>query len=409
MGEGRGSDGPRRAADVLAAVLGAIPVAASQAAQPGGQPAPPGTGETSCFDFDLAEFPLFRFSKDPAARLSSRPLAYADVIRGRDGRPVERSWSVYPGRLGYGGPTAHVLLFDLLQLYAEQGAEGSQIQFGTLRSLFLRRGERNPSKRDYERMRRDFAVLRGYEFVCKNAFWDARRRAYADMEWRLFGEVFYFKAGPGPGADEMPFGFIEVSPTFLTAARSRGFFDLGFSPQLFYRLRPLSQRLAVYLAKVFTSQAVHRRAVEDLARLLPVEAKNPSDARKVLRRAADDLLEKGTPTLAGYALEQGPAGRWLASFRRGDAPRWPWRLPRAAAEGLTEADRAQVERIVAAVGGDADRPWWAQYVRRLGAGAVDRALGQLKEKRRLAAVHNPGGLLTKIFKDIAREAGVALQ
>ena len=39
---------------------------------------------------------------------------------------------------------------------------------------------------------------------------------------------------------------------------------------------------------------------------------------------------------------------------------------------------------------------------------MDRALGQLKEARSLGHVLNPGGLLTKIFKDIAQEAGVAL-
>jgi hypothetical protein len=47
-------------------------------------------------------------------------------------------------------------------------------------------------------------------------------------------------------------------------------------------------------------------------------------------------------------------------------------------------------------------------VKRLGPGAVDRALGQLKDARQLSSVRNPGGLLTKIFKDIATEAGIAL-
>ncbi len=407
MGTGRGTGKPQRAAEVVTGVLAALRAAPEAQPTESRRPAPAGPSGTGYFDFDLAEFPLFRFSKDPAARLPARPLTYSDTIRGRDGKPVARSWAVYPGRLGYGGPTAHVLLFDLLQLYAEQGAAGTQVQFGTLRSLFLRRGERNPSRRDYERLRRDFAVLRGYKFSCKNAFWDPGRRAYVDMDWRLFGEVFYFKAHPAAGAGELPFGFVELSPTFRAALRARGLFDLGFPPALFYRLRPLSQRLAVYLAKVFTSQAVHRRAADDLSRVLPVEAKSPADARKVLRRAADDLLDKAVPILAGYSL--GPSqGRWLAAFRRGAVPRRPRAPGRAAAEGLAPEDRDQVERIVAEVGGGADRLWWAQCVRRLGAGAVDRALGQLKEKRRLAAVHNPGGLLTKIFKDIAREAGVAL-
>ena len=47
---------------------------------------------------------------------------------------------------------------------------GSQIHFGTLRSLLLRRGERNPSRRDYDRVRRDFDVLRGYDIHFRNSF-----------------------------------------------------------------------------------------------------------------------------------------------------------------------------------------------------------------------------------------------
>jgi len=69
---------------------------------------------------------------------------------------------------------------------------------------------------------------------------------------------------------------------------------------------------------------------------------------------------------------------------------------------------ALVDRISDAVGSGDDRPWWTQCVKRLGSGAVDRALGQLKEARQLSSVRNPGGLLTKIFKDIANEAGIGL-
>ena len=62
-----------------------------------------------------------------------------------------------------------------------------------------------------------------------------------------------------------------------------------------------------------------------------------------------------------------------------------------------------------AYGGDADRAWSARCVERLGVAAVDRRLGLLKEARQAGAVRNPGGLLTKFFKDIAAEAGDALR
>ena len=95
-----------------------------------------GEGETGGrFDFDLAEFPLFRFYKNSPGKLDREPLVYEDTIRGRDGEPVAREWRAYPGPFGFGGPSTQVLLYDLLQLYAEQGARGSQLLFGTIRSL----------------------------------------------------------------------------------------------------------------------------------------------------------------------------------------------------------------------------------------------------------------------------------
>ena len=39
--------------------------------------------------------------------------------------------------------------------------------------------------------------------------------------------------------EELPFGFIEASPMLQQVAKTRGFFSLGFSRQLFYNLKPL--------------------------------------------------------------------------------------------------------------------------------------------------------------------------
>jgi hypothetical protein len=373
---------------------------------------PPSAGLTAeaCgrYDFDLAEFPLFHFHKQSPGRSAREPLTYTDTITGKDGRPVTREWKAYPGPFGFGGPSTQVLLYDLLQLYAEQGARGTQIQFGTLRSLFLRRGERNPSVRDYQRLRRDIDVLRGYDFHCKDAFWDRERQAYVDMNWRLFGSVFYFKERPGSGQEQLPFGFLEVSPVLREVARTRGFFALGFDHRLFYRLKPLEQRLAVYLAKKFVSQKLHRRFVSDLAHALPIEARRDVDVRVALKKAAQGLLDKALPILETFTVERSREGRWVATFHRRAAPRQDVALPRHAAESLAPGLLAVVERIVEATGNAEDRLWWAQCVKRLGVGPIDRALGQLKEACALYEVKSRGALMTKILKDIAEEAGITL-
>jgi hypothetical protein len=68
-----------------------------------------------------------------------------------------------------------------------------------------------------------------------------------------------------------------------------------------------------------------------------------------------------------------------------------------------------LERIATEIGSTSDRLWWSQCIERLGVGPIERALGQLREARGLDTVRNPGGLLTKIIKDIATETGVALR
>jgi hypothetical protein len=414
--EGKGNKQPQAVGDILGELLQRAGARGKTAATALPEEAgterdrKPSTPESSGrFDFDLAEFPLFHFCTRRLGGAVREPLTYADTIVGKDGRTVPREWTAYPGPFGYGGPSTQVLLYDLLQLYAEQGCRGSQIQFGTLRSLFLRRGHRNPSKGDYLRLRRDIDILRGYDFHCKNAFWDRERQAYVDMHWRLFGSVFYFQATPSGEEPGLPFGFIEVSPVLEQIARTRGFFALGFDSQLFHGLKPLEQRLAVYLAKKFLSQKLHRRFVDDLARALPIGATRERDRRQILRQAAQGLLDKGLPLLASFRLARSRNGKWLAEFSRNTVPSQVGVLPRGAAKELAPGVAALVDRIVEATGNGDDRLWWGQCARRLGQGAVDRALGQLKEARQRSRVRSPAALLTKIFKDIATEAGVALQ
>ncbi|MFO0937498.1 MAG: hypothetical protein U0798_13390 [Gemmataceae bacterium] len=355
----------------------------------------------------MAEFPLFRLDRHSEVE-SRKPLIYTDTIKGQNGKPVTRTWKTYPGPAGFGGSTTQVLLFDLLQLYVEQGARGSQIQFGTLRSLFQRHSDRNPSRKDYERLNRDMDILRGYDFHCENAFWDRKRQAYVNMKWRLFGAVFYFKPSPDDTDQELPFGFIEASPMLQQVARTRGFFSLGFSRQCFYALKPLEQRLAIYLAKKFVSQKLHRRFVEDLALALPLETANESNTKKVLARATRGLLDSKIPFLRDFHFEKSVNGKSLIVFERMQIPKQDRSVYRNAAESISPEVFEQVERIIDAIGSNDDRVWWTRCVKQLGRGAVDRALGLLKESRQTQDIRNPGGLLTRLFQKIAQEYGVSL-
>jgi hypothetical protein len=362
------------------------------------------------YDFDLAEFPLFRFYKPRLAKHDkNEPIAYTDTIAGKNGVKITREWKVYPGPFGFGGQSTQVLFYDLLQLYIEQGCKGRYIYFGTLRSLFQRQGNRNPSKRDYGRMRRDIDILRGYDFHAKNAFWDAKRQAYVDMRWRLFNEVFYANEKPGDVQLELPFGCIELSSVLQRIARTRGFFVLGFTSKFFHGLKPLEQRLALYLAKKFTSQKLHRRFVEDLAKALPIEATRSDHVREILKRVVNGLFEREFPLLESFSFDKSKDGRYLAAFRRKAAPKQDISFLSTATQELAPQLAFLVDRIVEATGTDKDRAWWLRCAETLGQGGVDRALGQLRETCQLRPVRNRGAMLTKIFKDLARERGVTIQ
>jgi hypothetical protein len=152
-----------------------------------------------------------------------------------------------------------------------------------------------------------------------------------------------------------------------------------------------------------TYEAVHRRRVADLTRVLPFETRSLGDARKVLGRAMDRLLEAGTLILAAHRTERAataPGGRSSAEEKRSPTSPPPVRPVCRC--------HYQVERIIVAAGDETGRRWWTRCVQQLGPAPIDRALGRLKEVQQTAKVGNPGGLLTTVLQEIASEAGVRI-
>lgn len=360
------------------------------------------------YDFDLAEFPLFRFQKPTLKKHDKeKPLVYKDTIRGKNGEIVERTWQAYAGRFGFGGASTQTLLYDLLQLYVEQGLDSEYIRFGTIHALFQRRGQSKPSKKDYDRMVRDFRVLEGYSFECENAFWNEKTKSYIDMTWRLFDNIVFFKARHDSNQIQMPFGFVKVNSVLQGIAQGRGFFALGFDNQLYYKLKPLEQRLAVYLAKRFRSHEICVRYVDDLAQALPIEATRPDNVRAILSRTVNGLMKKGLPILQSYKIEKsGTGGEWLAYFYRKEIPKDTLLIKKDSYDPDLEF---LVNELIEVSGEPKHRNWWTQCARSLGRDGIFRAIGQFKEKQLLEDLRNEGAMLTAILKDIARQQDVKIK
>ena len=373
------------------------------------------------YDHSLAEFPAFRFGK----RRRNGPgelIHFSDTItapNSTDQRLV-REWTVYPSaKWGYGGATTQALLFDLHQIWKTQGFRGTRVYFGTLRNLYQcqHRGK-NPSMLDYTRLRRDLDILCGYEFDCVNAFWDPVSRTYGDMRaWHLFtGWYEATRARPDDPQQELPFGFVELSETFAKIAQERGFFVTGFDSEFFHRLRPVEQRLALYLSKMFVSQELHRRHEADLYHALPIEAARLTKRRQTLREAAQGLMNKGYPNLAAFSFEKAARTNSLvAMFRRRHKVEQDRPLRGLVLQRLPEAVRLLVEDVVEQTGDPDSIPMWVRAVRGLGAETVRFALADLRAEQRqraaggeAGAIKNPGAWLTTKFMAMAEERGIRI-
>lgn len=100
----------------------------------------------SAFDINLAEFPIAYLNRGRLPKNAKKTeIQYSDTIKGRDGNPIERNWTVEAlstidrkecedrekklGReltdsekkLGFGGPQTLEVIYELFQLWKEQG------------------------------------------------------------------------------------------------------------------------------------------------------------------------------------------------------------------------------------------------------------------------------------------------
>ena len=372
------------------------------------------------YDHSLAEFPAFRFGK--RRRGSNELIRFTDTITAPKSaqQRLVRTWTVYPStKWGYGGATTQALLFDLHQIWKTQGFRGTRIYFGTLRNLFqCQHPGKNPSILDYTRLRRDLDILCGYEFDCANAFWDPVSRSYGNMRaWHLFtGWYEATRARAGDPQEELPFGFVELSETFATIAQKRGFFVTGFDSKFFHRLRPVEQRLALYLSKMFVSQKLHRRHEADLYHALPIEAARLTKRRQTLRGATHGLMDKGYPNLAAFSFEKAVRTNGLvATFRRRQKVQQDQPLQHLTLNRLPENVRTLVEDIVDQTGDSDSIPMWVRAVRCLGEQAVRYALADLRSEqlqraagRAVGAIKNPGAWLTTKLMAMAEERGILI-
>ena len=149
----------------------------------------------SKYEMNLAEFPLAILSKQRPKGLKVmeyhdtkvKVIQYEDTIRGKHGELVPRRWTVIPSlRYGFGSPQLVSLLFELFQIWKEQGFASPQIRFSSITNLVKRQGLTDTDTRAFQRIRKDLRALTEVTIDAENAFWDNELGAYVDATFHLF-------------------------------------------------------------------------------------------------------------------------------------------------------------------------------------------------------------------------------
>ena len=369
------------------------------------------------YEFTLAEFPVSILSKkDHPIKI----LEYRDFIEGKNGQLVERVWKVRPdSEFGFGGPSTIGTLFELFQIWKDDGFQERNIKFGSIYNLLSRKFlKAKKGKRVYDVVIRDLEALAHITFDAINAFWDNEKKAYVDIKgFKLFDYLALYKDQPN-GQPSLPFSYIRVSEILWVSANKRSFFPISIRRELFHSFTPLEQRLALYLEKVFRSQSLHRRDFLKLAEQLPIEAKTTKHKKFILKRAAEGLLEKGYEKLEGYEFEKSPrrAGENVVFHRSGRyKPEPDEKLPKPPENpDLNERAEYYVEEILEVCQDPHSKPYYLMLARFIlqqyrSADLIYRVLGEVKEMDREGKIKtNRGAYFTTMIKHYLREDGLTL-
>jgi len=260
------------------------------------------------YEFNLAEFPVTILSKRPPKDL--KVIEYQDTIVGKDGQVIPRRWKVSPSaEYGFGTSEALGTLFELFQMWKEQGFETPIIRFGSVYNLVKRMGLEDASL-NYARRRKDLNALVGITIEAKNAFWDNKRKAYVDATFHLFDRLHLYRKEAASRQQILPFAYIEASRELWGSIEANALITLKHvAREVFHSLTPTQQRLALYLGKMLYSATEHRRDALQLARQLPIFAKSYKHIKEELSKACDRLIEKDFPYLTAYHYERRRDGK----------------------------------------------------------------------------------------------------
>jgi hypothetical protein len=249
-------------------------------------------------EMNMVEWPFAVLAAVPE---STAVLEYGDVITGRDGKPLKRTWTVRAGS-GLSLPVAgdEVVYIALMELAREKDFISPTVHFS--RYELCRRLGWPISGKSYGRIQDALNRLAAVTIIAQNAFWDNRGKVYANVAFHILDEVA-LTTEPGGNSGSLPLSYVTWSDVMFRSFQAGNLksLDVDFFLSL---STPLCRRLFRYLDKKrYGGRRVFEIGLQRLAfeRLgLSRTYTTPAQIKRRLDPAHKELVERGFLARAEY-------------------------------------------------------------------------------------------------------------
>lgn len=253
-------------------------------------------------EMNLAEFPFTLLSHRTSE--TQKTIEINQKIRDRNNRIISQRWTV-TGSDKYGLPLAadNDIYLALMQIFKENGFENRQIYF--TRYQLLKTMEQIPSKQTYKMIERALDRLISVTVKSENAFWDNRAKTYITKAFHLFDSYDLYDERNRNYDDiqpVLPLSNVVMSEFLFNSIKSSYIKSLDIS--FYFTLQiPLTRRLYRFLDKKKYHRSIYEIDILGLASLMPLQDRYPSQIKRRLEKAHDELIEKGYLKSVSYKKE----------------------------------------------------------------------------------------------------------
>ncbi|HEX2999983.1 MAG TPA: replication initiator protein A, partial [Armatimonadota bacterium] len=279
-------------------------------------------------EMNLAEYPFALLTRRVSD--SQKTIEVEQQVRSNGtGDIVTQSW-VVTGSDRYGLPLAvdEDVYIALMKILKDSGFRDRTIPF--TRYQILKILGKDISKREYDRIQQSLDRLVGTTITSKNAFWDNRTKSYVSKAFHIFDSYELYREQPGrksARSPELPMSYVVLS-SFLFESVKAGYvknLDIEYYLNL---STPLAKRLFRFLDKKGYSNRTFEIGVMRLAEKLPIHDAYPSQVKRRLDEAHQELLDRGFLADVHYDRKRDGDEKIVYTFARSRAlPPEPTPLP----------------------------------------------------------------------------------